>query len=351
MSTKPTYIPSISGLRAISILLVLNAHWGYFDPQGYLGIFANASLGVNIFFVISGYLITSLLLNEEEANSTISLKNFYIRRTIRIFPALYILLLFYFILQLLGIIYIEPMSWVTSITYTKYFPIENGTDVMTNHLWSLSNEEHFYLLWPFVFKYLKKQRKLIAFILVAIIPIFRILGYKYGYAWFHVDSLFCRGDAIIWGCIIAIYQKEILAFLKDHKWARYAPFIVFILLLCIEKTTILYSNVSIIKRLHLGYFSLPFGGSLGTLTSVSIGLIILISSNFKSLWSGFLNLKFMDYIGKISYSLYLYQQIFALYFKHKMNIGLAFLLSIVAALASYYLIEKPFLKLKKRFNV
>src|SRR4051812_24348426 len=148
-----TYFPSLNGLRAISVLLVIAYHLKiYFlysqgiDLGENLSFFADGNLGVNVFFIISGFLITSLLLEEERMNSTISLKNFYIRRTIRIFPAYYFMLAVYFILQLCQVIHIGPSSWFTAVTYTKYFNADQ--DTVTAHAWSLSVEEHFYLLWP-----------------------------------------------------------------------------------------------------------------------------------------------------------------------------------------------------------
>src|SRR6476659_7374830 len=121
-------LPSLNGLRAISILLVIASHYVmyYFNVNHVplddtLVSFNLGHLGVNVFFVISGFLITSLLLREEEVAGNISLKNFYARRTIRIFPAYYFVLIVYGVLQLLHIISISKTSWITAITYTKYF--------------------------------------------------------------------------------------------------------------------------------------------------------------------------------------------------------------------------------------
>ena len=109
-STKKLYFPSIDGLRAISIIMVILNHllsnfkevsnilFSNIILKSIFRILSDGQLGVNIFFLISGFLITSILLNEE-LNSEISIRNFYIRRTLRIFPAYYFLLLVYFILQ------------------------------------------------------------------------------------------------------------------------------------------------------------------------------------------------------------------------------------------------------------
>ena len=160
-------LPSLNGLRAISILLVITSHLQiqyaifprnlptYLFPIRYL--FEDGHLGVSVFFIISGFLITTLLLNEEDSYKSVSLKKFYIRRTLRIFPAYYTLLLFYFILQSLGYINLPKYSWLSSLTYTKYF--NWYLDWYTAHCWSLSIEEHFYLVWPLLFIMGDKVRK------------------------------------------------------------------------------------------------------------------------------------------------------------------------------------------------
>lgn len=348
MNNQKNYISGISGLRALSIIMVLMSHWGYFHPKGIFFIINNGAFGVNVFFVISGFLITTLLITEENHSGKISLRNFYIRRTLRIFPAFYFLLLFYFVLQLSHVITISVPSWITSLTYTKYFPIKNGNDNYTFHFWSLSIEEHFYLIWPFLFSYLPGARKKILIFLACVFPLLRMLFYKYDMFWPYGDySIFYRGDGIVWGCIIAFYQNDIVEFFKRKKVLIYLPFAILLFLLYIDRV-----NVESPSKLHLGYFNLPFGGSIGTLTSICIGLIIIITAYFKTLWSSLLNTKPLNYIGKLSYSLYLYQQIFLLHFKFTMNNQLlVFTLFITMALFSYYIIELPFLKLKKKFNV
>lgn len=348
MSNQKNHIPGISGLRALSIIMVLMSHWGIFYAKGVFFIINNGAFGVNVFFVISGFLITTLLITEEINSGKISLRNFYIRRTLRIFPAFYFLLLFYFTLQTFHVITISIPSWITSLTYTKYFPIKNGIDNYTFHFWSLSIEEHFYLIWPFVFYYFPSYRKKILILLACLFPFLRMIFYKYNMFWPNGDfSIFYRGDGIVWGCIIAFYQNEIIQILKRKRALLYLPFALLLFLLYLERL-----NIESASKLHLGYFNLPLGGSFGTLTNICIGCIIIITAHFRTLWSELMNTKPLNYIGKLSYSLYLYQQIFLLHFKFTMNNQiLVFSLFIAMTLFSYYVIELPFLKLKKRFNV
>ena len=159
------HIPSLNGLRALSILLVIFSHLynhHYFNDGDILIKYVplwlfNGALGVNIFFIISGFLITTLLKHELEAYGKISLKAFYMRRIIRIFPAYYFLLLVYFILQYFEVVYFDSENWLSSLTYTKqFFP---SGDNESAHLWSLSSEEIFYLVWPLAFIMIKKKSK------------------------------------------------------------------------------------------------------------------------------------------------------------------------------------------------
>ena len=120
MSSK--HVPSLNGVRAISIVFVIIGHIGYrsfnwADSPG-------GQLGVNVFFIVSGFLITMLMLDEENLNGKVNLKKFYARRAFRIFPALYFLLLMYGFLQLAGILHFHINScFLPSIIYIQFFQI------------------------------------------------------------------------------------------------------------------------------------------------------------------------------------------------------------------------------------
>jgi peptidoglycan/LPS O-acetylase OafA/YrhL len=359
--TNSNYIPSLNGLRAISIIMVIWAHVNGWSLHRQ-GINCLGLLGVHIFFVISGFLITTLLIEEEKVNGEISIKKFFERRILRIFPAFYFLLIVYFILQLSGVIYIHPVSWLTSITYTKYFPLPHASDKYTGHLWSLSVEEHFYLFWPLIFKFSKKYRVKLAWAIVIITPLFRILYSINGNPLFTSYGFFQSADALMIGCLVAYYKSDLLIFLKSiFSYAKiliYLPFLLLILLVIADEINFPFFVIGGIPGqlprlfyiLHFDMF-VPFG-ILGTLGSVSIGLIILISSNFLgSYWFAFLNTSVMNYIGTLSYSLYLWQQIF---FAEELNNFSKFPYNIVfvfiAAIISFYMIESPFLRLKTKLK-
>ncbi len=345
-------LSSLDGLRAISIFLVLfnhlkiqnNAFEGHGNFQWITDLLTDGQLGVNVFFVISGFLITTLLLTEEDKTGTISLKYFFIRRTLRIFPAYYFLLLVYFILQLFHQIEISTNSWITSISYTKYFNWD--TDWYTAHFWSLSIEEHFYLIWPVIFVSAKKQRKRIAFVLLFVAPVVRVTSYFYPVFWLNDFSLFARIDALAIGCLFALYKDQILARISQHwRWYFFGAISILILVRYLPWLT---------HEIGHGTYYLSFatGSSHGTIANLCIAVIMMYSVfGPRKLWFNFLNARIMIFIGLLSYSIYLWQQFFISssnkwYTSTPYNLILLF----IAALTSYYLIEKPFLRLKAKFK-
>jgi peptidoglycan/LPS O-acetylase OafA/YrhL len=335
-------IPSLDGLRALSILFVLIGHVQVANLK--LHDAPGAQIGVNIFFVISGFLITLLLLKEETKSGTISLKGFYIRRVIRIFPVYYFTLLVYFGLQLLNVFYLTPTSWITSITYTKYFNFNNDPgDWETGHFWSLSVEEHFYLIWPVVFYFLKKYRTHFAIAIIVIVPFVRL------FTDISVMHLFTRADSLMWGCLFAIYYEPIVAFVKKrNNLLLISPFVLLAACLVIKRiVTIVFSNVP-----YLEESIIAFAGSFGTITNICIGFIIVVSINYtNNIWFRFLNTKIMSYTGVLSYSIYIWQQLF---FSENMGSLSKFPYNLIyifiTAYLSYNLIELPFLKLKDKLQ-
>lgn len=352
-TAAPRY-PSLNGLRAFSVILVIVHHLNLKNHiflnlskitllRPFISFLVDGHLGVNIFFVISGFLITSLMLQEQTATNGISLKNFYIRRTLRIFPAYFFLLLVYFILQCFGYIQISNASWLTAITYTKYFNWQ--LDWYTAHAWSLSIEEHFYIFWPLIFLGGERFRKRAAIFLILVVPFIRLYLHYYYFSmeWINDLRIFTRIDAIAMGCLFALYKDRILRSLSKH-WAKIFYFSVIIL-------CILRYLPPLADKVHLGIIFTFLGATHGSVANILIGFIMMYSVfGPKGIWYKILNFKIINYIGMLSYSIYLWQMLFiydtpAWYNQFPLNV---FCL-ILAALGSYYLIEKPFLKLKSRF--
>lgn len=348
------HLPSLNGLRGISILMVVCSHLIYnhhidlyaFDQKWINLVFRplyDGQLGVNIFFVISGFLITKILIHETERTGSISLRNFYTRRALRIFPAYYFLLLVYFILQSLNFIHIDSNAWLTAITYTKYF--NHNLDSLTGHAWTLSVEEHFYFLWPLALTQTKRFQKNLALSIIISVPLIRVLSHIYPISFVHNYSIFYRMDALAFGCLSALYLKELIAFLRPL-WKYIFPFSLFMLLT-------FRIGVVVLDRLGLEFILIPFGKTSGTFANLLISIILLYSVyGPRKLWFRFLNSHVLIHIGIYSYSIYLWQQFFLsekyTYWVMEFPQNLALLL--IVSIVSYRLIEKPFLKMKSKFN-
>jgi peptidoglycan/LPS O-acetylase OafA/YrhL len=340
---------SLNGLRAISIIIVIVSHLAlnYAAFPEFLKsvpLITDGKFAVNVFFVISGFLITRLLLQEEKLTKNISLKNFFIRRILRIFPAYYFLLSVYFILSCVGFLQLSNQSWLTSITYTKYF--NWNQDWYTGHAWSLSIEEHFYLLWPLFFTFGPRGKRYFIFAVLLIVPVFRAFSYYNDVSWINPLTIFYRFDAIATGCLFALYQEKIVSVLTLH-WKKYF-YIAIALLLSLS----LLAYFNDMYDWGLDFFIISIGSTYGTIANLLIAVILLCSVfGPQGIWFKFLNSRIMERIGILSYSIYLWQQLFTAKEDHFINrfpINIAFI--IAASLCSYYFIEKPFLKLKTRFS-
>lgn len=344
---KPSYIAALDGIRAIALLLVLFSHSVIFDQFIWLhniGV-ELGSLGVCIFFVLSGYLITRSLIQEEEKTGSISLKFFYIRRALRLLPALWIYILVVWILWIRGLLPGNPWhSFVTSLLYIRNL-IGHGD--ATNHIWSLSVEEQFYFLWPLAiipFPQQNIRRLFIAIIVISIVVVWRYYALtnhlaSYGDVYIRTDFRF---DSPLIGCAIALLEniqpKVFVLF-------NFSPF-----------RSDIWLFTGIILLIHWIMYDLQSGNILGinsTVTSLIAGIIIISQIvNHNSFAKRFLTLLPLVLIGKISYGVYLWQGLFlgfqagSLGFLRKFPIDI--ILSFSSAVISYYLIEKPLLKIKDK---
>jgi peptidoglycan/LPS O-acetylase OafA/YrhL len=181
-SSRPgSTILGLDGLRAFPISLVLIAHLlgtrNFHPPEVIscvLGIFFLGPLGVRVFIVISGFLITSLLLEEERRTGTVSLSCFYFRRTLRIFPPYYLYISIIVLMETIGALSLRPGDvWHAMIYTTNY---HRDRSWYLGHAWSLAVEEQCYILWPSLYRRLgqsKAKRVLCGGILLA--PVWRLL--------------------------------------------------------------------------------------------------------------------------------------------------------------------------------
>jgi len=333
-------IPSLDGLRAVSIVLVLYGH-----TAGTLGFpiaidhFGLALAGVRTFFIISGFLITKLLLKEIASKGTISLGGFYRRRVLRIFPAFYTYLLITVALVMAGLLVVPARNLVYAATYTINYVIDRGWPV--GHLWSLAVEEQFYALWPLTLFLLGPKRAFsLAGSALLLVPVVRVAQF---FLWpSHrlgiTEEFHTIADCIATGCLLAGCQ--------DWLWQRasYRRFLTswtFWLAPCAIALTIIFGHHPMVRWLIL----IP-------IFNLGIALCIDRWTRFPDAdaFAVFLNWKPVAFVGVLSYSLYLWQQPFldryASHIWNRFPINIA--LAIVVASASYYFIEKPFLGLRYR---
>jgi peptidoglycan/LPS O-acetylase OafA/YrhL len=343
-------IPGLDALRAVSIVLVLAAHVLFAARYGTdmhvrARVLSFGFLGVDFFFVISGFLITLLLLREQDRTGNISLRGFYRRRALRILPAYLVFLGAMYIATRIGWEQIRTGDWIAALTYTMNW---RGTTWVSpawavGHVWSLSVEEQFYLLWPPLVMFLSPRalkRVLIGCILVA--PIFRVAARIFlpNYEAFGRMSFPARVEPIAAGCLLAMLAVDPAGRALLNRWCRGLGSVLLALFLVIA-ASILASRSKI--------FAL-FGRS--TVCAILIPIIVWGCANARhSLVRRALAWKPIVGLGILSYSIYLWQQPF-LDGEHHESIVCRFPVSIalvfVAAFASYFLIERPFLMIKDR---
>jgi peptidoglycan/LPS O-acetylase OafA/YrhL len=328
------YNPALDGLRGVAIGLVVLDHM--LRP-----VFPGGWVGVDVFFVLSGYLITSILLHELQETGGISMTNFYARRALRLLPPLALLAAFQLIRSifsahgqeireatLVGVAYLE--NWNTVF---KLWP----TDVM-GHTWSLATEEDFYLLWPLLLPLVVRKRPLFWLAVVAAAITFARL------AEWHSDVPELTLQNALWLRPVGLLVGCALAFLPIARWrlpAIIAPAGLAVLLLI---------ALAVPVASGLAFALGPLAGSLAT------GLVI-VGTQHGGATAAALSLSPVRYLGRISYGLYLYHSpIYALGEQYRIHTAfhlftpaLAVLILLLSVL-SYEYVEKPILGLKGRFQ-
>jgi len=313
-------ISSLDGLRAISISLVVVGHLTKAGPMPKF--LANyAGTGVRIFFVISGYLITTILLDEHAQTSTINLRQFYIRRAYRILPAAAVFMLYVFI------VYWHDLRWYDMGAMLLYVTNFDGARPwMVAHLWSLGVEEQFYFLWPSVLRKWYRQSIPILLGVIALAPIYSAACYHFkvpsgGYGTFPAVA-----DNLAIGCLLAIFGSRIP---RIGRWAAFAMLLAVLLIPS-------YPANTPTRTLFMLFVLWPI------LHCSIAGLVLhVIQSPYR-----ILNVAPVMWLGRISYSLYLWQEPF--FFNPARQPAYRLLLGIGLACLSYYVIEQPVLRMRDR---
>jgi peptidoglycan/LPS O-acetylase OafA/YrhL len=336
-----SHLPALNGIRFIAVFLVIFYHAGFESvPSGH---------GVMLFFVLSGFLITWLLLKENETYGTISLKRFYKRRILRIFPAFYVYSFVAVALLIIGDKIVPWMHAIASFFYVSnyYYALNQNSDNLFSHTWSLSVEEQFYLCFPFLFlafcSNLKRLTSVI-YLIIALTWIWRIVlvfGFDVsgGYIYCAFDT---RLDHLLDGCLLAIILREekLKKFWQIMLKSTLMPF----LTIGVLAISIYFSQANVTYKSTVGFTIEPI------LLAVLITQAITFSSHRFWKWLDFAPIKFL---GALSYSLYLWQQLTTSIIHSNfpnspliIKVLLIIIVTILVATVSYYFVETPFLQLK-----
>ncbi len=353
---SPFYKPELDGLRFFAFFFVFIHHHPLLKDVPYLSvIYKTGWIGVDLFFVLSAYLFTKLLILEYNKTQQISYKKFYIRRFFRIWPVYFIFIVFclvykyitsgnsvtdqYTLLRTTGLFTFTDNILSTIFGYNNAVPF-------TAHLWTISFEEQFYLIVPaltfFLVKISTRNRIFILLGSFLFLTILRLIIIQYNTDYLVLWVLpITHFDSILLGIILGFYEKT-LPKVRSYVWLISAAVIVII----ISKLDV--KDVS--TKSALLYF-------LTGLTTVFAVRATLFSDVLKT----FLSKTVLVYLGKRSYGLYLYHilgiAVGSLAAQKFFNgsILYSFLISltatIICAVLSYQIIEKPFLKLKRKFEV
>jgi peptidoglycan/LPS O-acetylase OafA/YrhL len=347
------YRPGLDGLRAVGILTVLAFHVGAFSRTSVLD---GGFLGVQVFFVISGFLITALLLEEHERNDRISLGKFYARRALRLFPAL-------FAAVAAAVVYASfaprdqlhgtAMEAIASVFYWDnwFHALNVGPPTILLHTWSLSIEEQFYLVWPLlliaVIHVTRRRRDLwvlpLALAAAAAIGRAGVIAAdpgSFNRLYFGTDT---RADALLIGCTLAL--------LWDRGWLQRAA----------RAVSALALPAVAVLALLMWYASVP-GRSLYLygLLACSLASAVLIANvvtGRPAVLVRALEQPPIVFVGKISYGLYLWHYVVFWIVRdhtggwsHASRVPLELSVAVAVAIASYYVLELPIVRHKARFT-
>lgn len=332
-------IKGLDGLRAISVLLVIMSHAEAWQALGVTSSAVRSALsaqtGVSIFFVLSGFLITYLLIKEQEATGKVDIIAFIKRRALRIFPLYYLSIFFLMYMDATGKASIPNCSFAYALTYTiNFYPKECAYSAMS-HFWSLSVEEHFYLFWPLIFC-LGKRTAIITASAIAIACV--LIGtsiYPESQRFYMNRWTFPAMLPILAGCILAFVCN--------------LPSLVNMMA---DKTSSSILLVAILFGVATPAF---LSSEVIWLASVCV-LVLYIFHNQDSILVKVLEFKPLAVLGVISYGLYVWQGIFTgngpyrsgAAFPPPVSVGVW--LTFVVAPLSYVLFERPIIRLKSRYS-
>lgn len=329
-------IPALDGWRAISILLVIAGHLVNYRYQsgppspvaGYLAV-----MGVKVFFVISGLLIAGLALNEEAATGTLSMKGFYRRRVYRILPAYFAYLATILLFSLLGWIRQDTAGIGLAAVFVCNVP---GVDCgwFVGHSWSLAYEEQFYLIFPLLFVITPREHKPRLFTVIhaflAATPILSLLLMPNTPQWAAYRLLASHFCCISAGVMFAHHRDKLANLARHH--VLVSAVAALCVLGCVAVTSGRFGHLRYDLRSAIETLVLP----------LSIAWLVFRTTVHRGAVSAFLDWAPLRYIGKISFSLYLWQQLFT---ASTTTAAFSVLWLLPVAMFSYHFIEQPMVRL------
>jgi peptidoglycan/LPS O-acetylase OafA/YrhL len=336
------YLPGLDGLRALSIFLVFFSHAqgtaGFPPVPGWLWHAGDlGNLGVRVFFVISGFLITLLLLREESRTGSISISQFYIRRAFRILPAVLVFLALMLAFRALGLVTFPTVQWLQGLFFLADMTITTRIWSL-GHLWSLAVEEQFYLIWPAAMLLMPRRWRVRALVVTLLLaPVYRVAAGEPGASFWSTFSFPQYLDAIALGCLLAVLRfrrvhRTTAAPTVRRRWYVILPFLL-IVLNGLPGPYWLRAAV-VLPAMHVVIATMIYAAAEGAFTA----------------WQPLLDAPPVAWFGRISYSLYLWQEMFLNPYSHY---GFArfpgnVLLAIGAGVSSFYLVERPMLAVRRR---
>lgn len=341
------YWPALDGLRGVAISLVLLNH---------VDVLRGGFVGVDVFFCLSGFLITSLLVAESQQRGSISLPRFWARRALRLVPALTVAVLGY--ISVMAVIGRLTLDRVLGALYGLFY-VSNWTQAVglqkvgPSHLWSLATEEQFYLLWPPILMLLlargSRHRSLIALgVTLLVLGLEKLILIENGVSWqrlyFAPDT---RATAIVIGCLLALWRTSSPDNAANSRASRFVTFAAPASLLLI------LILAAFVPGHDWAPIYLPGLELVGTATAI---VILAAIDERDPMLSTILSQKPLVMLGKVSYSLYLWHPLVGNAVEGIIGpsprwvvTSMSIVASVATAVISYVAIEEPFLRLKDRF--